>query len=365
MIGVAIGESAAGILLSLLLPLINEYPHILALYPIMAAARGNIYASLGSRVTSRLHLGLFSAEKPLEIVERETPRVLLQSMLSALISATVALTALAAAEARPVSPIEVYGTALLTPVILTPLLVTLTVYAATWGFKRGSDPDEYLTPLTTLASDLTVLPAVTIAAIMASKLGVLSVTPLMLTPLLAARLTREDRRVLAENMGAILLGSGIEFVRSYALVSYLEFLNRHPYILAVLPTFNAENGAALGVLSSRLATKLHLGLFTASPRRVIHEALTAYTSSLAAYATTTALAAAALGSLQAAPLLLLAMAASGAIVVISMSFVAHVLAFIGFQRGLDPDNILIPLVTTMTDALGTLTLLAVASLFFA
>ncbi len=361
MLGVAVGETIAGLLLALLLPIINEYPHILALYPVMAAARGNIYASLGSRITSRLHLGLFDASEPFRIARRELPRVLLQSLLSAIVSATIAYLAVRLAGGR-MSPSTVYGTALLTPLLLAPFLVVFTVYAACWGFRRGLDPDEYLTPLTTLISDIIVLPVIVASALTAAHIGSFSLMPAALIPLLMLRITSEDRRVLAENMGAILTGSMVEFVRSYALVSFLDFFNRHPYVLAILPTFNAENGASLGVLSSRIATRLHLGLYRASPSRVLRDALGVYTASLTAYAATSLMVSAALGHPFLAPRLLLLMAAAGALVSLLMTLVAHITAREGFRRGLDPDNILIPLVTTLTDTTGTLILLLVALL---
>ena len=361
MLLVAVGETIAGLMLSALLPLINTYPQIIALYPVMAAARGNIYATLGSRVTSRLHLGVFDAEKPWDITRNELPRVMLQSILSALFSATIAYAALVAAQ-RHISLIDVYGTALLTPFILAPLLTGFTVYAASLGFRRGLDPDDYLTPLVMLACDLLVLPIVTVSAIIASIAGPLSLTPLASTPLLAARLTPEDRRVLAENMSAILAGSGIELTRSYLLVAYLPFLNKHPYILALLPTFNAENGAALGAIASRASTQLHLGLYSLSIRTIVDDAIRAYASCTPAYLFTSATVALAMDNPQVFTLLASLALTAGIIVIITMVLVTHVLTILGFKRSLDPDNIVIPFVETLTDTLGTFTVLGMALL---
>ncbi len=327
----------------------------------MAAARGNIYATLGSRVTSRLHLGIFDSREPGRIARREMPRIMVQSLLSSLFSATVAYAALTAA-GRAVDPVEVYGTALLTPLVLTPLLTGFTVYAASAGFRRGLDPDDYLTPLVTLACDLIVLPVVTGSAIAAALLGPASLSPLVLLALLASRLGREDRRVLAENMGAVLAGSGIELARSYMLVAYLPFLNRHPYILAMLPTFNAENGAALGAVASRVSTQLHLGLYEASPGAMLGDAARAYASCIPAYVFTAAVIASTGGGLRVFTTLTILALAAGALVDTLMTVVAHVLSILGFKRGLDPDNIVIPFVETITDTTGTIVLLLLSQL---
>ena len=364
MVLVAVGETIAGLILSALLPLIDRYPHILALYPVMAAARGNIYATLGSRVTSRLHLGIFDSREPGRIARRETPRILVQSLLSSLFSATVAYTALTAA-GRPVDPVEVYGTALLTPLILAPVLTSFTVYAASFGFRRGLDPDDYLTPMVTLACDLIVLPVVTASAIAAAILGPASLAPLALLAALTPRLSREDRRVLAENMGAVLAGSGIELARSYMLVAYLPYLNRHPYILAMLPTFNAENGAALGAIASRVSTQLHLGLYQGGVAAILADAARAYLSCIPAYLFTATVVATTFHSIRVLLTLALLSLTAGLIVDTVMVVVAHLLSRIGFSRGLDPDNIVIPFVETITDTTGTITMLALAAVIAA
>ncbi len=363
MLFVVLGETLAGLVLAALLPVINEYPHILALYPVMAAARGNIYASFGSRITSRLHLGLEDPSRPLETVRRELPRLLVQGVVSALFSATIALAALTAAD-RLVDPLQVYGTALLTPLIVAPVLSLVAVYAAVAGFRRGLDPDDFLTPLITVAADILVLPAVTAAALTASRLGPASLAPAAALAIIP-RLPREHRRVVAENTSAILAGSAIEVVRSYLLVAYLPFFNHYPYVLATLPTFNAENGAALGALAARVSTMLHLGTYPGpAPRLVARDALRAYTDLAPAYAITALIITASMGAWATLPRLLALLYAGGALVTTTMTLLTHATAKKAFEHGLDPDNIVIPLVTTITDSAGTLTLLALATIIY-
>ncbi|AEM39219.1 MgtE integral membrane region [Pyrolobus fumarii 1A] len=363
---VAIGETIAGLILSSLSGLIEHYPHILALYPIMAAARGNIYATLGSRITSRLHLGLVDPGSPGSIVKREAPRIYIQSILSALVSATIALLALlAAGRMGRISALEVFGTAVLLPAIIVPILTSFTVMAATLGFRRSIDPDNYLTPLITLVGDIVVLPALAASAVLAAIIGPFALLPLTVAFIAYRVLDREGKRALAENTAAVLTGSIVELLTSYTLVSKLELLTANPLILAAIPSFNAENGAAIGVLASKLATRLHLGLYEANPRTILRDALRVYTTLLPAYMLTSILVSTALYRLNAMPSLLALLASTGALIAMVFTILTHIASLASYRAGLDPDNIVIPLMTAGVDAASTAALLAFTGLVLA
>jgi len=357
-LGVALGESLAGYLLYLALPLIRRYPHILALYPILAAARGNIYSSLASRITSRLHLGLLEGGVR-RLYAREAARVLVLSVLSSLYSATVAYLAiiLGLGEGARVNPLEVYATATLTPLIMAAPMTGVATGLAMLGFSHGLDPDEYLSPILTVTVDIVTLPVVTAAAVIAAAAPLAAVIPLgVAVSLYTLVLDERDRRVVAENLASIVTGSSVEFLRSYALMYALHFLEQHPLVLSLMPVFNAENGAAIAAAASRLSTLLHLGLNPPSLSAEVLESLAVLQPSYLLSAAL--LAAATRGGQWLAGYTLLA--AAGLTLIPPLLLATRVLGEKLYEKGFDPDNTLIPIMTTLTDIAGTLTLLAVS-----
>ena len=127
-------------------------------------------------------------------------------------------------------------------------------------------------PLVSATADVVTLPALVMAAGLA---GVPTVTPVLawslaglaaLAGLWAARTRLEAlRRVVWESVpvlvaaGLLDLGAGVTMEKR--LGTFLAF----PVLLVLLPGYLGTAGALGGVLSSRLSTKLHLGLIRPRP----------------------------------------------------------------------------------------------------
>ncbi len=356
------GESLTGYLLFLFLPLIREYPYVLALYPVLAAARGNIYSSLASRITSQLHLGVVEG-KPASIYAKEVERVLVLSVISASYSATIAYLAvvLGLGDGRIENPLLVYTTALLTPLLMAPIMTGVAVVLALLGYRRGVDPDEYLSPILTVIVDIITLPILVLTAILSSRTALLVLLPILIAAFVYLTLLDErDRRIIRENLAFIIAGSSLEFLRSYALMATLPFLEKHPLVLTLMPVFNAENGAAIAALASRYSTLLHIGLALPPLVSEITETLVILQPP---YLLSTLLISSAIAPQLLVEGYMLLLIASLILLPVLVAL-TRVLGPLLYEKGLDPDNTLIPLMTTLTDIAGTLTLLSVSTAIF-
>jgi len=145
-----------------------------------------------------------------------------------------------------------------------------------------------------------------------------------------------------------------------------------PGLLALVPAFLAIRGSVYGSLGSRLSTAVHQGLVDptlAGDRRVRAAVVAALLVGVTASLFAAVVAAAVLPALgrPVAPLpVLLAVAACSALlagVVLATTVVAVVV--LGFRRGVDPDNLVGPAVTTAGDLFGLVALLVAVRLVLA
>ena len=80
------------------------------------------------------------------------------------------------------------------------------------------------------------------------------------------RLVRDERRTLAEGVGALLISSGGDLLAGITLGSVTHTLDRLPGLLVLVPAAIGMRGNVFGALGSRLGTLVHTGQFRLSRR---------------------------------------------------------------------------------------------------
>jgi len=175
------------------------------------------------------------------------------------------------------------------------------------------------------------------------------------------------REILQESMPVLFLCAGISVLSGMFLGRNIELLRMLPGIVIILPAFNAVNGNIASVMSSRLSSALHAGLvkprFTGS--RLLSENV--YSMLLVAVASFLVLggAAAALDSLMGSedvnlivfPFVTLTAGLITALILILLSIFS---SYLTYRHGVDPDNVVVPALTTIGDLVGISSLLLVA-----
>lgn len=371
----ALTSAIAGVALGDNTDRLDELPGLLLMIPAALALRGNIFGALGSRLGTAIHAGTFRVSLRSGTVTGEN--VWASLALSLITSLILAVLGYAFAvgfdivDAMPLGEfivISVLGGALASVAILVGALL-LTAGAVRFGW----DPDNVTSPLVTALGDLVTVPALLIVAVLVDDSGDLTIFAVILAAVSVAvtavgwRAGRASfRRILNESMPILVVAIILDLIAGVAVERQIEDFAALPALLVLLPGFLSAAGALGGILSSRLSSKLHLGLVEpeALPGRTARLDL-ASTMLLAfpVYALTALIAQLAASMLDlASPGLgeMLAVALVGGLAVtVLLTFVAYYGTIAAVRFGLDPDTYGIPLVTSTLDLIGAFILVLV------
>jgi mgtE-like transporter len=166
--------------------------------------------------------------------------------------------------------------------------------------------------------------------------------------------------------GVLLVTAVVTLVTGLVLRFEEASLFARPWVLALVPVINALGGNLGAVLGSRLTSGLHLGMVEPSLERgpLTDNVSVIATASVIVYGTLAlviALTGPWLGFLPAIAFgdALAVVLGSGVLLTVGVIGLSVGSAFLAYRRGLDPDDIVIPVVTSLTDLLGVIVLLGV------
>ena len=149
------GSLIAGLLLSGMITTLTALPGLLIMIPAVMDTRGSIYASLGSRIGSGLHLGFVDPNL------RKNPHLfnaIAGSLINALIiSGFIAVLAFGFLTylGLPVIPIySLMAIAILAGVLSGTILTIVVLVASIAGYNRGIDPDNLSGPVVSVFGDM-------------------------------------------------------------------------------------------------------------------------------------------------------------------------------------------------------------------
>ena len=167
------------------------------------------------------------------------------------------------------------------------------------------------------------------------------------------------RRILWESYPVLVLCAVLSLSAGLILNSQIESIKALPLILVMVPPINGINNNVCSILGSRLTSALHMG--TIEPRFGKQAALNkntraAWIMSVGVFIFTSAIffilaLISGMGLVNSIVIMLAFFVASMVAIALTM-FCTIGLAFVSFKRGLDPDNIVIPIVTSIGDIAG-------------
>ncbi len=361
------GSLLAGVVLGKITGTLERLPGLIVLMPAAIATRGNIFGAMASRLGTSIHSGLFE-------VSRDRGGVLYQNLFAATVL-TLAISLGGAALARILSVafglttisladfvvISIVG-GVLASIFVGAIAIGLSVAA----YRREWDLDSVASPLITASGDMFTVPALFLASFIVGVGGVTVVLSWTLAAL-ALGLTvwgllyrrAAARRVIRESLPILLLAAAADVLAGLVLQSRLDEFAAFPALLLLIPPILGNAGGLGGTLSSRLASKLHLGALTPRglPEAVafldfsiilLTAVLTFPLLGLAAHALAALLG---LSSPGAATMIGVTVMA-GLLVTLLTAFVAYYTAAATYRVGLDPDNHGLPTITSSMDLLG-------------
>ena len=368
----AVASLVAGLILAAITDTLEELPGLLLLVPAAIAVKGNIFGALGSRLGTAIHAGTFrSGGRDSVMMQNAIASV----GLSLVLGVALAVMAKGAALAFNVSPtmsladfvvISALGCLLAAFVVLA---ITLTTTAGAVRF--GWDLDNVVAPMVTVAGDVVTLPSLVVAAEFAgvdvlTPSAAWTLTVLAVASVLWGLRSRMDdlRAIMRESLPVLTVAGALDLVAGITVEKRIDDFLEFPVLLVLLPGYLSTAGALGGVLSSRLSTKLHLGLArpAALPSGAARVDLaTTFALAIPVFALLGLVASAAGGLTgHAGPALaeLVAVAVLGGLLAtVPVVVVAYYGTLTAVRFGVDPDTYGIPMVTSSLDLVGAFTLI--------
>ncbi len=367
-----IGSLIAGFMIALQLGIFQLSPWAIALYPAVISVKAVITGLLTGRLSTALHLGtvypkFFGNTKS----------------FYKLIGAMVVLTLATSATISVISII--FGTlfwgvtlnefpAILSVMVATlslGLLVTLITVEFTFiSFKKSLDPDTIVYPaVSTLANIVITFLYIAVLHLYFSSpdskwaiilFGLINVFLVLFILPLNMRDT-EFRKIIKESLPTMLLVAFMVNITGTLLKGISNLADGRREIYTVYPAMIDMMGDAGLVVSSAATVKLTLGALAPTFGSIKNHAkniLSAWASSLILFVALGVITLAINGMFTAPALynLMLILLVSNVIAFASIVLISYGISILTFKHGLDPDNFVIPVGSSLADALTTVAL---------
>jgi mgtE-like transporter len=367
----------AGLTLAHINGTLASLPGLLVLIPAAVGMRGTIFGAIGARLGTATHSGLFEANlRRGGILAQNVEVSVITTFASSLWLALLAKLVAAAFGEHTISlwdlvTISVVGGALGSVVILL-----VTIGLSLLSFRRGYDLDAVSTPMVTAIGDMVTLPTLFLATFITRIDGVNAVVAGLCVAACVAATARAwttdqaaVRRVVVEMVAVIALTPLLDILAGALLQARQPGLQALPGLFVLIPPFVSQAGALGGILSSRLTSKLQLGVITPRGRP---EAPALVDASLVVGAGaviflligTVALWLSMLTGLAhpSAWVMIGGTLLAGALALPLTLIVGYYLAVVTSRFGLDPDNVGVPIITSVMDLAGVACVLSAMSL---
>ncbi len=383
---VTVGNLVTGFVLGFSSDKLGILPALILLIPASIGLRGNIYASLGSRLSSYLHTGKIS---PSFTPVPELAENLVASSFLLLMFAT--FNSFLAATMAQVMGLNVFNGIEISYVQLVLTLVTISVLAgilsaflmipatfslAIGSFRYGWNPDNITAPFITLLGDMVTLPILFFSAqiifVASVEVRILIFSILLIITAFLGLLSFYDlskngygkrkiaRRIIRESFWVLLICITLDLLAGSVIGTKIESFIAIAGLLTVIPSFLEDGGAIGGILSSRFASLLHLGILKPKlkpPIEILKVFAVFHLIGLFIFALIGVTAqllnlTAGIQTISTVKIVTITIIA-GQILLLPLNLMAYYFSILSFRKGLDPDNIGIPLITSIMDLVGT------------
>lgn len=363
----------AGLTLGSITGTLEELPGLLILVPAAVGMRGNVFGALGSRLGTSVHAGTFKLSwRANTLVGQNLASAVVLSISLAFLLAVVAKGfAIAFGVHGAISIADFTVVAVVGGLIPIVVVMAITVAVAAMSVRYEWDLDNVGAPIVTAAADSVTLPSLVLATVLAQVDGVTPVVAVVCTAVSIACLVAGWRthlpllrRIVRESVPVLVLAGMVSMLAGLTIQGRLGSLLELPALLVVIPPLLSLSGSLAGILSSRFATKLHLGLVDARRgvwRGLLDDVMLVYVLAAAIFlvlAVSTEVLTASLSIEGPSSVRLIGTVMVAGLLATTLSnFVGYFGALATYRFGLDPDNFGIPLVSSASDLLGAASLM--------
>ena len=261
----------AGLTLSAIEGRLRALPGLVILIPASVGMRGVISGATGARLGTAVATGLFevSWRRGSPLRQNATVGAIL-TLASSVMIAALATVAAAAFGRETIGFLSLVTISVIGGTVGSVFVLFVTIGVAIISFRRSYDLDAVATPVVTAIGDMVTLPAIFLASFLVGGGGqdtALAVGCLAVAGVAVIAGIRSEpgvRRILLEMLGVIVLVPILDVLAGVVLDAQSRRFAAFGGLLMVIPPFMSQAGALGGILSSRLSSKLQLGVI--SPR---------------------------------------------------------------------------------------------------
>ena len=376
----AVGDLIAGIILGKMTFFLETFPGLLVVIPGAIGMRGNIFGSFASRLSTSLHIGLISPE--FEFSEDLNNNIFSSFVLTLVLSIFLGVVAkifCILLNSPSMSVVDFVLICTIAGLISNLIMLPITMFVSFKSFEHGWDPDNITSPIIAAFGDLFTLPAIIASTFILAFLDVnalvkyavlvVIVIGVLISFVYCYRLSDETRTILKQSTPILLLCSFLGGSAGGILNSSVETLLTNPSLLTLIPLFSGESGSLISILGARLSSGLHSGLVEPLSKpegEALHNFGICYILAIIVFPFIGILAEGSSRVFESVGVgfdrIISISTLSGLILVTVMVFVVYYISTVSYNHNLDPDNIVIPISTSVTDSISSLILISVSLL---
>jgi mgtE-like transporter len=373
-----VGAVAAGVALGAMTGTLHQVPGLLVLLPAANFMRGSIFGAMTSRLGTSIHTGMFESS-------RRRGSVLHQN-LNTVIILTFSLSLLLGVFAKGIAGllrvpsagfVDLVVVSMLGGIGASALVGAMAIVLALAANTYGWDLDSVGIPIITAIGDMVTIPALFLATyavgvrwVTPAVCGVLITITAVLTVVGFGSKLARTRRTIRESLPILVATGVLSLLAGVVVESRAEHFLRFPAFLVLIPPLLSDTGALAATLSSRLASKLHLG---ALEPKGFPQGLAFLDTSIVLLFGLWVFVLVAVGAHFVAGFFDLASpglgtmiqvgVVAGIVATLVLVILAYYVAIATYRLGLDPDNHGIPVVTCASDLTAMVALLIALVVF--
>ncbi len=358
----------AGAVLGSITGTFEALPGLLVMVPAAIGLRGNIFGTLGNRLSTSIHTGTFRLSFKRETIlgQNVIASIALTFSLSLILAVVARIIAVGLGVENTIGVLDLAFVSIAGGLLASVVVLGATILLSIGAVRRGWDMDNLVAPTVSTLGDVITIPALFLATKLlghGSLTSALAWSMVALTVVVFAGAVRsrlaELRQIMWESLPVLTAAVVLSTLAGIAVQKQLTVFAALPALLVLEPAFVSSAGALGGILSSRAATDLHLGIVepTLRPGRIItQDAVLVFALGFPVYLFN------GLGSAGVAQLLgqdgpgvgwmVLLSLIGGAITVAFVIALAYYSTVAAWRFDVDPDTYGIPVVTATVDFVG-------------
>jgi mgtE-like transporter len=245
-----------------------QHPPLLLLIPAAVGLRGNIFSTLGSRISTSIHMGTFhfSSSRDSVLGQNLIASAALTLTMSTLLAAFAKVLAIGLGVPHHMPLGELVTISVVGGLLASLVIATATVALTRGSVQRGWDLDNLVAPSISTLGDVVTIPAIWLAVTLfanrelSNGLGIaLLVISIVVAVVAWGTRHQELRTIVRESTPILTAALVLSGFAGLVLQKQTDLLVTLSALLAMQPALVSSTGALGGIMCGRVATNLHLG----------------------------------------------------------------------------------------------------------